>query len=146
VALGYFNDAERTGEAFVQNPLHASYPEIVYRTGDLARYDERGDLVYVARRDHQIKHMGYRIELPEIESAAIRAGGVDTACCVFDADRDRIVLYYTGAAEESCVADGLRRLLPRYMEPARCLRQDMLPRTNNGKIDRVSLTARAEEL
>jgi amino acid adenylation domain-containing protein len=146
VTLGYFNDKERTEEAFVQNPLHCAYPETVYRTGDLARYNERGELIYAARRDHQIKHMGYRIELPEIESAAIRTGGAATACCVFDSPRDRIVLYYTGTAEETVIAEDLRRLLPRYMEPARCIRLDMLPRTNNGKLDRVLLTERAEEL
>jgi amino acid adenylation domain-containing protein len=146
VTLGYFNDRERTAEVFVRNPLHSAYPEIVYRTGDLARYNERGELVYVARRDHQIKHMGYRVELPEIESAAGRAEGVDTACCVFDAARDKIVLYYTGPATEDRVAGDLRRLLPRYMEPAHCLRRDALPLLNNGKVNRALLTELAEAL
>lgn len=70
LALGYYNDPERTAQVFVQNPLHHRYPETIYRTGDLARYDQDGNLVYVSRKDFQIKHMGHRIELGEIDARA----------------------------------------------------------------------------
>ena len=70
VTLGYYNNPQKTDEAFVQNPLNRSYREIVYKTGDIARLNERSELVFISRRDSQIKHMGHRIELGEIEAAA----------------------------------------------------------------------------
>ncbi|MDE6748868.1 MAG: AMP-binding protein, partial [Lachnospiraceae bacterium] len=63
LALGYWNNKEDTERAFVQDPLAAGYGSIVYTTGDLAYYDESDDLVFVSRKDYQIKHMGHRIEL-----------------------------------------------------------------------------------
>lgn len=63
VAYGYYNDSERTAEVFIQNPLNTAYKETVYCTGDLGRYNEHGELVYVCRKDFQIKHRGRRIEL-----------------------------------------------------------------------------------
>ena len=68
LTLGYYNDPVRTAEVFVQNPLNTHYPELIYRTGDLAKYNEYGELVFVSRKDYQIKHMGHRIELGEIEA------------------------------------------------------------------------------
>ncbi len=68
VTLGYYHNPEKTREAFVQNPLNDAYPEIIYRTGDLGRYNEQGELIFISRKDYQIKHMGHRIELGEIEA------------------------------------------------------------------------------
>jgi non-ribosomal peptide synthetase component F len=136
VTMGYYNHFERTGEAFVQNPLQANYPEIVYRTGDFAKYNARGELVYIGRKDFQIKHMGYRVELMDIEAAAARVDGVHTVCCVFLKERDQIVLCYAGSVPETELAAHMRGLLPRYMEPSVYVRADELPRTRNGKIDR----------
>ena len=70
LALGYYNNPEKTAEAFCQNPFNKSYPERIYRTGDLGKYDREGRLIFVSRRDYQIKHQGHRIELGEIEAAA----------------------------------------------------------------------------
>ena len=67
VAYGYYKNPEKTKEAFVQNPLQDYYEEKVYRTGDLVHYNELGEIIYVSRKDFQIKHMGYRIEIGEIE-------------------------------------------------------------------------------
>lgn len=153
VTLGYYNNPARTAEAFVQNPLHTAYPELVYRTGDLAKYNPQGELVYISRKDYQIKHMGYRIELMEIEAAAARMDSVQDACCVFDKAQDKIVLYYTCAGAAACkpddgkeIAAHLRKVLPRYMAPAACIRLDKLPHTQNGKADRALMTQWAQEL
>ena len=75
VTLGYYNDPARTAAAFVQNPLQSAYPEIIYRTGDIGRYNAHGELVFVGRRDAQIKILGHRVELGEIEAAATDRGG-----------------------------------------------------------------------
>lgn len=143
VTLGYYNDPARTSEAFVQNSLQSVYPELIYRTGDLGRYNAHGELVFVCRRDAQIKILGHRVELGEIEAAA--APAVREVCCVYDAPRTRLVLYYAA----DCQPDDLRRLLathlPRYMMPAAIHRLDALPHTPNGKLDRKTLRVRAEE-
>ena len=65
---GYYGNQEKTKEAFVQNPLNPYYPELIYRTGDIGKRNAKGELVFVSRKDYQIKHMGHRIELGEIEA------------------------------------------------------------------------------
>ena len=143
VTLGYFNNAEKTAEAFVQNPLQQNYPETVYRTGDLAYYNKHGELVFVSRKDAQIKHMGHRIELGEIEAAAGICDGILRACCVYDSENKRIILYYTGNKTGEELTAFLRAYLPRYMLPALCERLEDMPLTPNGKLDRKGLAARA---
>ena len=139
LALGYCNDPERTAAAFVQNPLNSAYLELMYRTGDLARYDENGDLVYIGRKDHQIKHMGQRIELGDIEATAAALDGVDRACCVYSERKKRIMMYYSGAVGKDELIVRLEGKLPGYMVPNRVSQLDELPMTKNGKIDRAKL-------
>ena len=140
VTLGYFNNTEKTAEAFVQNPLQSAYPELVYRTGDIAYRNAYGELVFVCRKDAQIKHMGHRIELGEIESAALKISGVTSACCLYDSENKRIFLFYVGDVEEAALSDSLKRFLPRYMLPSVCLHLDRMPLTPNGKKDRKKLS------
>jgi len=137
---GYFADPDRTAAVFVQNPLNPHYPELIYRTGDIGRYNDRGELVFITRKDHQIKHMGHRIELGEIEAAANACPGVGGCCCVYDEEKQRITLYYTGKAED--LRQQLKDRLPRYMLPQKLTRLDALPLTPNGKIDRNALKYR----
>jgi acyl-coenzyme A synthetase/AMP-(fatty) acid ligase len=144
--MGYYNDPTRTDEAFVQNPLQNAYPERVYRTGDLAYRNARGELVFVCRRDAQIKRMGHRVELGEIEECALHTDGVDDACCIYLPDHQAPVLYYQGNACERDVIHQLKQALPRYMLPTRVFCTDAIPRTENGKKNRVLLStwARAQ--
>ena len=142
LALGYYNDPERTAAVFTQNPLNAAFPETIYHTGDLARYDERGDLRYIGRKDFQIKHLGYRIELGEIEAAVNTVPGVDRGCCLHDPERDVILCYYEGATEPADLAAQLKAKLSPYMLPNHCERLPALPHTLNGKVDRVALRER----
>ncbi|MBQ6797236.1 MAG: amino acid adenylation domain-containing protein [Clostridia bacterium] len=136
VTLGYYNDPERTAEAFVQNPLNPHYPELVYKTGDIIKYNDRGELVFVSRKDHQIKHMGHRIELGEIELIANTCEGVSSACCIFDSEKKKLVLYYVGTVPSGDVVAFIREKLPRYMAPNKVIALDTMPLTANGKIDR----------
>ena len=140
VTPGYFNNPEKTAEAFVQNPLQSAYPELVYRTGDIAYRNAYGELVFVCRKDSQIKHMGHRIELGEIEAAALKISGVTAACCLYDSENKRIFLFYVGDLEEAALSDSLKRFLPRYMLPSVCLHLDRMPLTPNGKKDRKKLS------
>lgn len=139
VTLGYFNNSEKTSEAFVQNPLHSNYPELVYKTGDIGKYNELGELVFVSRKDFQIKHMGHRIELGEIEAAADSVNGVARACCLYDDTKKKILMFYMGDILEKELASYLREYLPRYMLPAIIKKMEQLPLTANGKLNRRAL-------
>ena len=146
LTMGYFNDRDKTDAVFTQNPLNTAYPELVYRTGDIGAINERGELLFVCRKDSQIKHMGHRIELGEIESAANKCEGVRSACCVYDNEAKRIVLFYVGNVDSTTLTKTLVANLPRYMLPAHLEALDALPFTANGKIDRKGLKERAEKI
>lgn len=140
LATGYYNNFEKTAEAFVQNPMQNDYPEIIYKTGDLGRFDELGVLYFVARKDNQIKHMGHRIELGEIEVVINAINFIDAACCIYDDINEKIVLCYQ--AKEPCdkeIIKILSRNLPKFMWPNRYIYYEKLPMNKNSKIDRVLL-------
>lgn len=141
LTLGYYNNPEKTKEVFVQNPLNPFYPELIYRTGDLAKYNARGELVFLSRKDYQIKHMGHRIELGEIEVIVNMLDGVKSACCIFDEQRKKIILCYVGDVLPAEMAVYLKEKLPRYMIPNIMKQLEQMPLTPNGKIDRVALKA-----
>lgn len=137
LAAGYYNAPEKTAAAFVQRPDARGVPETMYRTGDLGAYNERGELMFLGRRDSQIKHRGYRIELGEIECALLATEGVGAGCCLYRAEA--IVCFWAGEADEKQVRNALRAALPKYMLPDEYRRLAALPMTMNGKIDRVLL-------
>lgn len=139
LGLGYLGNAERTAQAFTQNPLNERWLESIYRTGDLGRLDEHGDFVYVSRKDHQIKHLGHRVELGDIEASATGIDGVERACCLYDDRRKRLLLYYVGPIGKAPLAEQLRAVLPSFMVPGSIKQIDAMPLTKNGKIDRNAL-------
>ena len=139
LALGYYNNEEKTKEYFVQNPIQSFFPETVYKTGDLAHYDKNGDIIYDGRVDHQIKHLGYRIELGEIENNTISLENIAQVACVYSEEKDLIVCYYSGSLEEKTVKKELKERLPFYMVPQKIIKMDALPMNANGKIDRKIL-------
>lgn len=139
VTLGYFNNPEKTAEVFVQNPLNHAYPELIYRTGDIGKYNERGELVFVSRKDYQIKHMGHRIELGEIEVNVNMLDGIKLSGCIYDTTKGKIVLYYVGDMDSKELTSLLKEKLPRYMIPNYVEKLEEMPLTANGKINRVFL-------
>jgi len=141
LAMGYYNDPEKTAKVFVQNPLNPHYPEIIYRTGDVVYRNERGEIMYVGRKDFQIKHAGYRIELGEIENAVLGTGLVKTVCVVYNQEQKEIVLFYQTEADLN-IGEFRKRMLqfvPKYMLPTKQYRLDEMPLSANGKIDRLKL-------
>lgn len=140
VALGYYNNKEKTEQVFVQNPLHNLYSDIIYRTGDIVKYNERGELEFISRKDFQVKHMGYRIELGEIEVVVNSYSEITNAACIFDEKRDEIVLYYTTVdGKQADIFTDLKEKLPKYMMPGKIIFLKEMPYNMNGKIDRVEL-------
>lgn len=139
VALGYYNDSERTEKSFVQNPLNNRYREIIYRTGDIVKYNQFGELIYLSRKDFQIKHMGHRIELGEIEVAAGSIQGCDESACIYDDIRQKIVLFFTGKAKEDEIRNHLAQKVNDYMVPSIVIGLKSFPHNANGKLDRKRL-------
>ena len=140
MAEGYYNNPEKTAQAFVQNPLNKAYPERVYRTGDLVRMNDRGEILYISRKDFQIKRSGYRIELGEIEAAANSVDKVKSCACVYVKRLDKLVLFYEGGPKDTAaVADAVRNKVPSYMMPDQIIRTRDMPKNANGKIDRKKL-------
>lgn len=137
LAAGYLKDEERTAAVFTRRPL-ADLPEgTYYRSGDLAKYGAAHELIFVSRRDYQIKHMGHRIELGEIESVTLGIPGVEKCCCLY---RDsKIILFFEGSIDKAELSRQLReRLLP-YMIPNKLTAMESLPLNANGKVDRTQL-------
>lgn len=139
LANGYYNNPEKTSEAFIQNPLNTSYPELIYCTSDLGFYNEYGEIMFVGRSDSQIKHKGYRIELGEIENAVSGSRLVEACCVIYDRSKQRITLIYSNP-EPISPADirlELSDKLPSYMLPSALIREEGMKRNSNGKIDRA---------
>lgn len=148
VALGYWNDPERTAERFKPAPGASSSmarPEIAVWSGDTAYCDEDGYLYFVGRSDDMIKTSGYRVSPTEIEEAAYATGLVGEVVALGIGDErlgQHIVLMVKSAACD-VTHEGLVRALaqdlPKYMLPQRTQILPELPRSLNGKFDRVEL-------
>ncbi len=145
LALGYYNNPEATARAFTQNPLNHFYPEIIYHTGDLALIGEDGQMYFAGRKDFQIKHMGHRIELEEIDMALNSLSVVERASCFFDTRKNKIVCFYVGSDDKRLVIDELKDKVPDFMVPNVFYNIEDMPLTKNGKIDRNALKALYEE-
>lgn len=140
LALGYYNNPEKTNEVFVQNPLNKVYNELIYRTGDIVRYNEFGEIMYLSRKDFQIKHMGHRIELGEIETALIDNSSIENCACVYNEKINEICAFYTGIETDKCeLINHLKSKISAYMIPGIFTHIDNFPYNSNGKIDRLAL-------
>lgn len=140
LAMGYYNNPERTAVAFVQNPLNKAYPELIYRTGDIVCYNEDGLIMFKGRKDNIVKHMGYRTDLGEIEHVVINTLKlVKNGCIVYNHVKKEITLFYE--SEQEIPASEFRKkighVLPKYMIPTVYHHLALLQRNTNGKIDRL---------
>ena len=146
VAAGYLNDPDRTAAAFTMVPIESGVPTIMYRTGDLVhRSEDDGDvLCFVGRKDNQIKHMGHRIELEEVERALAAVPGVSQAVVVYHRPRPQfgeLIGFIAGdAVNERDILCALAESLPTYMIPNKIFCMEDLPKNRNGKIDRLKLS------
>lgn len=141
LALGYYNNPEKTKQAFIQNPLNTAYPEIIYKTGDIVKMNDRGEILYISRKDFQIKHMGYRIELGEIENAINNIEGIISCACIYDNENKKIILFYQGNKEltDKEILQKSKEALPNYMIPNEIHRLNQMVYNANGKIDKNQL-------
>lgn len=148
VAAGYFNDPERTAGAFHTLADADRYGKRMYRTGDLVRQHD-GLLHFIGRKDNQIKHMGYRIELEEIEHALVKLPGVRQAAVVYQrttTSYGKLVGFVAcdPGTDDRALLKQLAMLVPDYMVPGKLLVLPKLPFNANGKVDRQGLRASLE--
>ena len=149
VGRGYVNDPERTRGAFTADPHREG--ERLYRSGDYGRWRPDGKLEFLGRRDTQVKISGFRIEIGDVENALLRVPGIRDGAAVVSGETDenkRLVGVYTAERplDAAVLRNRLGQSLPAYMIPSAFHRQEGLPLTANGKIDRKALTALAGRL
>ncbi len=145
VALGYWERPELTAEKFVPDPFVDDPDARMYRTGDLVVHRHDGALLFLGRRDDQVKFRGYRIELGEIEASLAQYEGVEGAAVLLREDtpgHPRLVAYVVlaaGAPTTAQLRDALSDTLPGYMVPSAWVALDAFPLNTQGKVDRGAL-------
>ncbi|GFO68490.1 hypothetical protein GMLC_20690 [Geomonas limicola] len=145
LSMGYWGDEEKTARAFVRNPLGCTQNDRIYRTGDLARLRHDGWLEYLGRKDFQVKFMGYRIELYEIEQAMLTQDSIHQAavvlCDTTQSEVPELVAFMAGPnlLDPDSVMEELGRAVPSYMLPKRIIPLAEMPLNDRGKTDRGAL-------
>ena len=149
VGIGYYNNSEKTRTSFIANPFNEQYDKKYYKSGDLVIYNKKSDLIFFKGRvDNQIKKMGHRIELEEIESALNSIKHIKE-CAVVSKNLDEKILIYACISayqiREDQIIKQLKDSIPYYMMPDIFLKFDLLPKNSNGKIDKVKILKQINE-
>lgn len=138
VSKGYLNDFDKTREVFIQDKLEPA--QSMYKTGDIGKFTHDGNIVFLGRKDSQIKISGYRIEIGEIENLVLRHEEI-TSCYVDvqinDSGFSSIVLYYSSKkkVDSQTLKAYMKEFLPNYMIPSKVIYVAKMPNKVNGKID-----------
>jgi D-alanine--poly(phosphoribitol) ligase subunit 1 len=146
VGLGYYNQPEITRLSFIDAEIidKATKNIIAYKTGDIVSYNKKDKKIYIhGRKDNQIKHMGYRIELEDIENSLMKISYIKQACCLHNLENDLSKIIAFLAVDIECEVIELKNFLinyiPSYMIPNQYIFFKELPKNKNGKIDRIKL-------
>jgi len=148
LAKGYLNDPEKTQSSFTSPPPGCGLEDRVYWTGDLVRQTPEGDYVFVSRKDYQVKWMGYRIELAEIETNLSTHPKVRDVVVILEHSGTEglteLVAFIEseGDIDFSDLGHYLEKRIPSYMVPKRFISVKTLPRNERGKIDREEILQR----
>lgn len=137
IAIGYYNNPIETKKHFVDYNIDNSIKRM-YKTGDMAVYFGK-EMYFSGRKDFQIKHMGHRIELEEIERGIDKISKVDRSICSYDEKRSRITAFYKGDINKKDLHVILKDKLPLYMVPNKFVHIKEFVLNKNGKIDRKKL-------
>ena len=149
VGKGYWKDVEKTESAFIANPLEKDLKwkghSTLYRTGDLGYFQEDGNIVYLGRKDHQVKIRGNRIEIGEVENKLTTLAGIKEVAVLALGEEFNKYLVAFYVSNRDLNSDGFMNFLsghlPDYMVPSYYKRLDSLPLTPNGKLDRKALAS-----
>ncbi|WP_212004531.1 non-ribosomal peptide synthetase/type I polyketide synthase [Chitinophaga sp. HK235] len=148
VARGYLNRTTLTNERFITNPFGEGR---LYKTGDMVRWLPDGNLVYLGRRDEQVKIRGHRIELGEIENVLEEHEKISKAVVLVKADDNgnkQLIGYVLSndTINKENIFHFLRGRLPDYMVPAQLIELLSLPTTSSGKVDKKALLDAVKEV
>lgn len=145
ISEGYFNMPELTRKVFINNPLAVDKSEKIYLTGDLGYTDSNGDVIFIGRKDEQVKISGYRIELNSIKENAKKIDFVSQAEVILynDNEKKTIVLFlvndkYLKGKKE--IKDELLKVMPKYMMPNEIIELAQIPYNTSGKPNKFELT------
>jgi acyl-coenzyme A synthetase/AMP-(fatty) acid ligase len=143
VMQGYYGRPAESAACFIRNPFAVGREERLYSTGDWVTLDDKGNYLFVGRKDHMIKTRGYRVELGEIEAVMVAHPAVDEAVALAIPDEaiGNAICAVVTRTNDGLLGDAeLKRhcaeKLPPYMVPEKIEFRQTLPRTGNGKIDR----------
>ena len=143
VAFGYLNDPEMTQKRFCKDI--SGYSDMMYKTGDLGIQKDSGEIIYIGRKDTQVKYRGHRIELGEIETALKENDKIQDAAVLLNkgdnSQSESLTCYYTSVSEINSmdIIKSLDNIIPKYMIPKKFIRIKEMPFKSNGKIDRLEL-------
>ncbi len=138
VSKGYLNNPDKTKDVFIQDKLEPT--KLMYKTGDIGRFIHDGNIVFLGRKDSQIKIGGYRIEIGEIENLVLKHKDI-TSCYVDvqvkESGFSSVVLYYSSDKKinSQILKTYLKEFLPNYMVPSKIVHIFKMPNKVNGKID-----------
>jgi acyl-CoA ligase (AMP-forming) (exosortase A-associated) len=151
VALGYWNDAEKTAQRYKPVPGQEQglvLTELAVWSGDTVRRDDEGFLYFIGRRDEMIKTSGYRVSPTEVEEVVLGTGRVAEVAAVGvpHASLGQAIAIVVAAAPEvepssEKLLEACRAQLPLFMVPQHVEWREALPRNPNGKYDRAKLAA-----
>ncbi len=138
LSKGYLNDLDKTRAVFIQDKLEST--QLMYKTGDIGKFIHDGNIVFLGRKDSQIKIGGYRIEIGEIENLALKHEDVSSCFVDVQANDSRflsIILYYSSKKriDGRILIAYLREFLPNYMIPSKVIYVPKMPNKVNGKVD-----------
>lgn len=149
LARGYLGNEELNRECFVREHNLEKYKGLtLYNTGDRGRFNENGELLFLGRKDQQVKIRGHRIEIDEVSHAIGALSFVQQAICKVDGEGHEARIVAFVVTDKKIHTDGilhhLRKKLPEYMLPQQIVFLESLPRLSNGKIDRKQLIVSKE--
>jgi D-alanine--poly(phosphoribitol) ligase subunit 1 len=150
VGRGYYNDSSQTNLSFCEYTNDGYYRSRMYRTGDIVVLKDNL-LHFLGRKDNQIKHMGYRIELEEIEIAIGMVPGVNQVAVLYEKASTAYgkIIAYVASLEKidpNFIRQHVQDVLPAYMVPNKIMVLDHLPKSPNGKVDKSALKLRDNEI
>jgi amino acid adenylation domain-containing protein len=144
LGLGYHGKPDLTSAHFVESPFRKG--DLLYRTGDIAWWNPQGELVYAGRKDGQVKVMGFRVELQEVERSLEGLRGIRQAVVIpvrrLTGEHLLAAFIVSGPElqdDDTIIREALADRLPRYMLPDRIHRIHAVPLNHNGKVDRRQL-------
>ncbi len=144
VGKGYFNNKNETNKKFIQNPNHNNFIDIVYCTGDMVYKDKNNKNIYFSnRKDDQIKYLGHRIELGEIQQNLNKIKEIKESFVEFRKNNinsgGEILCWLSHSSSLKIIKNKVFKLLPKHMVPGKFIEVLKLPKNNNGKVDRNKL-------